>query len=419
MRGRLPRQARCALDQPLAGIVGHEGDAVGLPRRHEDACRASTASSRRRAGRAARNDGRADARRAATSVRLLNASTTARPRAHVVNSGGALVHRRRAVAAVIGQLRGRADAARRARSMRCRQRIGRQRLAAAGKRRRGARRPPSRRRDARAATLAGRHPSDDRRAAPRRRASRRRQTSARLPGASTTRPSRAENGSAGWPSMAMTIAAWRSMPQGQQRSRDRIEQAQPQALVGPAPECRASAAVDGDTAICRRIDGAVGATRPVIEDQQHVAVDRRPASVSSTISRAVERALGLCRGMADGVVPEGAGVGRREAVVEARRPARSAVCGQLRRHRPWRWARARRASGARVGSASSLTSRTLQLLAALDPQHRARRPRRRRPQIWRRRLHPARAAGFWLAPAGAGSRHGCGAARVRLRERGR
>ena len=138
-------------------------------------------------------------------------------------------------------------------------------------------------------------------------------TSARLPGASVTRLSRARNGSAGWPSIATTV---HRMPVDAQRHEALrcIDKTQPQRAGSCRPEYRAA-----------RSPFAVRPAGCRAEDERDILVGVGRLRSPRTISRPCR----LLSGRAGCAIPECAGVRRREAVVEAR-AGRDRLLGERR-----------------------------------------------------------------------------------------
>ena len=136
-------------------------------------------------------------------------------------------------------------------------------------------------------------------------------------------------------------------PQHQSAGNGRVDEAQPQPLIGAHRKRHLRRPIDGQR---RR-----GGVRPILEHEQHVAIDRDRCALLDDQGAAQPAPDLRCR-VARRVIPESSGVGRAEAIVEARCPARSAV-----------WVRSGTPSmalGARtpcqcsaVGSGRSLTSR--------------------------------------------------------------
>ena len=242
---------------------------------------------------------------------------------------------------------------------------------------------PLRRRGAQAGASRSSRPHEDRRGCSRAASVASTNRSSRLPGPSATRLSRAGNGSAGSPSIAITVARVAVEPHGQQPIARRVEQPQPHALVRFHRDVERGQAVDGEVRGAARIEPSIGAERPGIEDQRDVAIDVDGLRLVDD-QQAVERAI----------FEEGEACGTRTCRHPAARsdsrncPRARPPSGSAPARRPWRSARARRANGPSMSASSSLTSRTMSLFAALDPQHRPREPPLKATD--RRRLRPPR-----------------------------
>src|SRR5262245_12369737 len=128
--------------------------------------------------------------------------------------------------------------------------------------------------------------------------------SMRLPGPSRTRPSRASDGSAGWPSIAITQGAWPSSRSANTRGAG-IDQPQAHAFAASHREIGAQRSVD------QRHGARVRGIASRADDEHEIPIDSNGLRFLDD-QRAMQPLIDL--GGDAGVVPERAGIGRAEAV---------------------------------------------------------------------------------------------------------
>ena len=120
--------------------------------------------------------------------------------------------------------------------------------------------------------------------------------SAVLPGPSTMRLSRARNGSDGWPSIAMTCAAWRSSRTVTTRALAALTSRRRSRSLACTGKVRGGGGVGHEPAAARlcRLELALGSRGPFVEDQHVLTIDRDRAGLIDN-EDAVKPPAGLLR----------------------------------------------------------------------------------------------------------------------------